>query len=166
MTITIAPAVPRVTNPVNPYRDNVQGKANEPITVAGILDRAHREVGSGAIPDWSLEAIYDRLEHNAPRIAVIGGSPDHPAHIMDPGTGARAALAIWKQGGIPFWFSVPVLCDGTAQSHMGMSYSLQSRNAIAEMVVNQMEAHNYHGAFVIQSCDKMPLAVVSALAAH
>src|SRR5215218_7612847 len=164
MTITIAPAVPRVTNPVNPYRDNVQGKANEPITVAGILDRAHREVGYGAIPDWSLEAIYDRLQENAPRIAVIGGSPDHPAHIMDPGTGARAALAIWKQGGIPFWFSVPVLCDGTAQSHMGMSYSLQSRNAIAEMVVNQMEAHNYHGAFVIQSCDKMPLAVVSALA--
>ena len=27
-----------------------------------------------------------------------------------------------------------------------------------------MEAHSYHGAFVIQSCDKMPLAVVSALA--
>src|SRR5215211_8178822 len=164
MTITIAPARPRVTNPVNPYRDNVQGKANEPITVAGILDRAHKEIESSAIPDWSLEAIYDRLEHNAPRIAVIGGSPDHPAHIMDPGTGARAALAIWKQGGVPFWFSVPVLCDGTAQSNMGMSYSLQSRNAIAEMIVNQMEAHSYHGAFVIQSCDKMPLAAVSALA--
>jgi dihydroxy-acid dehydratase len=164
MTITIAPARPRVTNPVNPYRDNVQGKANEPITVAGILDRAHKEIESSVIPDWSLEAIYDRLEHNAPRIAVIGGSPDHPAHIMDPGTGARAALAIWKQGGVPFWFSVPVLCDGTAQSNMGMSYSLQSRNAIAEMIVNQMEAHSYHGAFVIQSCDKMPLAAVSALA--
>jgi len=164
MSITIAPARPRIANPVNPYRDNVQGKANEPITVAGILDRAHREAGYGAIPDWSLEAIYDRLQENAPRIAVIGGSPDHPAHIMDPGTGARAALAIWKHGGLPFWFSVPVLCDGTAQSNMGMSYSLQSRNAIAEMVVNQMEAHSYHGAFVIQSCDKMPLGVISGLA--
>ncbi len=53
------------------------------------------------MPDWSLEAIYDRLEENAPRIAIIGGSPDHPAHIMDPGTGARAALAIWKHGGVP-----------------------------------------------------------------
>jgi len=164
MSITIAPSLPRITNPVNPYRDGVQGKANEPITVAGILDRAHREVGYGEIPDWSLEAIYDRLQANAPRIAIIGGSPDHPAHIMDPGTGARAALSIWKNGGLPFWFSVPVLCDGTAQSNMGMSYSLQSRNAIAEMVVNQMEAHSYHGAFVIQSCDKMPLGVVSALA--
>jgi len=164
---TIAPArptVPVINNPVNPYRENVQGKANEPICVAGLLDRAYREVGFGAQPDWSLEAIYDRLERNAPRIAIIGGSLDHPAHVMDPGTVARAALAIWKNGGVPFSFAVPVLCDGTAQSNMGMSYSLQSRNAIAEMIVNQMEAHSYHGAFVVQSCDKMPLAAVAALA--
>ena len=164
MVIPLIPTKPRITNPNNPYRENVQGKANEPITVAGILDRAYREVGDEATPDWSLAAIYDRLEENAPRVAIIGGSPDHPAHIMDPGTTARAALRIWRNGGLPFVFSVPVLCDGTAQSNMGMSYSLQSRNAIAEMVVNQMEAHSYHAAFVIQSCDKMPMAVVSALA--
>ena len=152
----------------NPYSYNVQGKANEPITVAGILDRAHRELTldgeTRPKPDWSLGAIYDRLDGNAPRIAVIGGSPDHPAHVVDQGTIARAALAIWEWGGVPFSFSVPVLCDGTAQSTPGMSYSLQSRNAIAEMIVNQMEAHGYHGAFVIQSCDKMPLAAVAALA--
>ncbi len=164
MTITLVPTRPRIANPNNPYRENVQGKANEPITVAGILDRAYKLVGDDAIPDWSLEAIYDRLEENAPRVAIIGGSPDHPAHIMDPETAAYAALTIWRNGGLPFQFSVPVLCDGTAQSNMGMSYSLQSRNAIAEMVVNQMEAHSYHSAFVIQSCDKMPMAVVSALA--
>jgi dihydroxy-acid dehydratase len=148
---------------VNPYTHNVQGKANEPITVAGILDRARKAVGYEGQSDWTLEAIYNRLEENAPRIAVIGGSPDHPAHVVDPETSARAALRIWQDGGVPFQFSVPVLCDGTAQSTMGMSYSLQSRNAIAEMVVNQMEAHIYHGAFVIQSCDKMPMAIVSAL---
>ena len=39
--------------------------------------------------------------------------------------GSRAALRIWRHGGIPSAFSVPVLCDGTAQSNMGMSYSLQ-----------------------------------------
>lgn len=196
-----------IPNPHNPYRSNVQGKANEPITVAALLDRAWRETApdrrsgkagapigrrengeaspdvaspdgaatggaatesaateSAAAPDWTLEAIYDRLEHNAPRIAIIGGSADHPAHIMDPGTVARAALAIWREGGVPFHFATPVLCDGTAQNNAGMSYSLQSRNAIAEIVVNQMEAHSYHGAFVIQGCDKQPLGVVSALA--
>lgn len=158
---------PTIDNPVNPYRDNVQGKANEPICVAGLLDRAKQVLGpayEGPAPDWTLEAIYDRLENNAPRIVIIGGSADHPAHIMDYLTTARAALRIWQNGGVPFSFSTPVMCDGTAQSNQGMSYSLQSRNAVAEMVVNQIEAHSYHGAFVIQGCDKQPLGVVSALA--
>lgn len=158
---------PLIDNDVNPYRDNVQGKANEPITVAGLLDRSKLTLGStyeGGKPDWTLEEIYMRLERNAPRIAIIGGSSDHPAHIMDYQTSARAAIRIWQNGGVPFYFSTPVMCDGTAQSNQGMSYSLQSRNAVAQMVVNQLEAHSYHGAFVIQGCDKQPLGVVSALA--
>jgi dihydroxy-acid dehydratase len=163
------PAVkyPYVESKVNPYRDNVQGKANEPICVAGLLDRSKQILGpelKGMQPDWTLEEIYDRLHNNAPRIAIIGGSADHPAHIMDFQTIARAAIRIWQNGGVPFQFSTPVMCDGTAQSNQGMSYSLQSRNAVAQMIVNQMEAHSYHGAFVIQGCDKQPLGVVSALA--
>ena len=51
----------------NPYRENVQGKANEPITVAGLLDHAQHTLGLQAI-GHSLDAIYDRLEANAPRI--------------------------------------------------------------------------------------------------
>lgn len=158
---------PTIESRVNPYRDNVQGKANEPITVAGLLDNAKKNLGplyEGDEPDWSLEAIVLRLEHNAPRIAIIGGSADHPAHIMDYLTTARAAIRIWQNGGVPFYFSTPVMCDGTAQSNQGMSYSLQSRNAVAQMIVNQLEAHSYHGAFVIQGCDKQPLGVVSGLA--
>jgi dihydroxyacid dehydratase/phosphogluconate dehydratase len=147
----------------NPYRDNVQGKANEPITVAGLLGQANQLPGA---PDLEVDlyAIYDRLEANAPRVAIIGGSPDHPAHILDRPTALRAAARIWLQGGVPFYFSIPVLCDGTTQSNIGMSYSLQSRNAVAEMVVNQMEAHSYHGAFVLSGCDKTPLAIAAGLA--
>lgn len=158
---------PQIHSRVNPYRDNVQGKANEPICVAGLLDRAKQLLGSsyeGSAPDWTLDEIYNRLEENAPRIAIIGGSPDHPAHIMDFQTSSRAAIRIWQNGGVPFYFSTPVMCDGTAQSNQGMSYSLQSRNAVAQMVVNQLESHSYHGAFVIQGCDKQPLGVVSAVA--
>ena len=152
----------RVNNPVNPYRDHVQGKANEPITVAALLDRATQL--HGVKTDCTLEGIYDRLEGNAPRIAIIGGSPDHPAHIKDWDTLLRAAVRIWEQGGVPFYFAIPVVCDGTAQSTAGMCYSLQARNAVAQMVVNQMEGQGYHGAFVIQGCDKTPLAIVAALA--
>lgn len=146
----------------NPYRDGVQGKANEPITVAALLDRAEKTLGLEPL-GHTLGEIFDRLDANAPRIAVIGGSPDHPAHILDTDTVLRAAAGIWERGGVPFHFSIPVLCDGTAQSNIGMSYSLQSRNAAAAAVVNQMESHNYHGAFVISGCDKTPLGITCGL---
>ena len=51
---------PNISNQVNPYRDNVQGKANEPITVAGLLDRSKQTLGSeyeGPAPDWTLGEI-------------------------------------------------------------------------------------------------------------
>ncbi len=147
----------------NPYRDNVQGKANEPITVAGLLHRAERMLGLIQL-GHSLDAIYDRLQDNAPRIALIGGSADHPAHILDLETALRAAVRIWQNGGVPFYFSIPVVCDATAQSNIGMAYSLHSRNLTAEMVIEQLEAHSYHGAFVLSGCDKTPLGIACGLA--
>jgi dihydroxyacid dehydratase/phosphogluconate dehydratase len=147
----------------NPYRENVQGKANEPITVSGLLDRAEQVLSLAPI-GHSLQAIYDRLETNAARIAIVGGSADHPAHIRDLETVLRAAVRIWQQGGVPFYLAIPVVCDGTAQSNIGMAYSLQSRNAVAAMVVNQVEAHSYHGAFVVSGCDKTPLGITAGLA--
>jgi dihydroxyacid dehydratase/phosphogluconate dehydratase len=153
----------RITRGDNPYQREVQGKANEPITVAALLDRSRALVGARDL-SYPLEEIVERLDRNAPRVAIIGGSPDHPAHIMDYETTARAAIRIWQRGGVPFAFSTPVLCDGTAQSNIGMCYSLESRNALTAMIVNQMEAQSYHGAFVIQGCDKQPLAAVAALA--
>ena len=156
------PLFPILESGYNPYKDNVQGKANEPICVAGLLDRARQILGLEVRAD--LGEVYDRLDANAPRIAIIGGSPDHPAHVMDLETVLKAAARIWQKGGVPFAFSIPVVCDGTAQSTRGMSYSLQSRNAVAAMVVNQMEGQVYHGAFVIQGCDKTPMAIVAALA--
>jgi len=147
----------------NPYRDNVQGEANEPITVTGLLDRAEQILRIEPL-GHSQGEIYDRLEANAPRIAIIGGSQDQPAHILDLETALRAATRIWQRGGVPFLFSVPVMCDGTAQSNIGMSYSLQSRNAVSAMVVNQMESHSYHGAFVLSGCDKTPLGITAGLA--
>ena len=154
----------RITRGDNPYQREVQGKANEPICVAGILDRARLLLGRRDVA-YSLAEIVERLDENAPRIAIIGGSPDHPAHIMDFETTARATIRIWENGGVPFAFSTPVLCDGTAQSNAGMCYSLESRNAMTAMIVNQMEAQCYHGAFVIQGCDKQPTAAIVALAA-
>ena len=147
----------------NPYADNVQAKANAPITVVRLLERAQEMLGLDEL-ECCLETVYDRLDKNAPRIAIIGGSLDHPAHITDWETVLKVAACVWMRGGVPFYFSVPVVCDAIAQSTLGMSYSLQSRNAVAAMVTNQMEAHSYHAAYVITGCDKTPLAILAGLA--
>ena len=59
----------------------------------GVLDRARQILGIEVRAD--LGEVYDRLDANAPRIAIIGGSPDHPAHVMDLETVLRAATAVW-----------------------------------------------------------------------
>jgi dihydroxyacid dehydratase/phosphogluconate dehydratase len=155
---------PAIDTPRNPYRDEVQGLVNQPPTVVKLLSRARERLGAGA-PLPTQGEVYDRLAANAPRIAIISGSADHVAHVSDDVAIARAATAVWNQGGVPFNFGIPIMCDGAAQNHLGMSYSLFSRNLIAEMAASQMESHAYHAAIVLQGCDKSPMGIACGLAA-
>lgn len=152
----------------NPYRDCIQGLANQPITVVRLLRDAINENPVVARDrDFSVPTVRDvvsRLVENRPRVAIIGGAPDHPAHLLDRPQALMAAIRIWEQGGVPFLFHVPVICDGTAQNNIGQSYSLASRNQTAAAVNITFEGHSYHGAYVIAGCDKSPAAVVSGLA--
>ncbi|MDP5239826.1 dihydroxy-acid dehydratase [Uliginosibacterium sp. 31-16] len=152
----------------NPYRSCIQGLANEPITVRGLLRRADdflcNEAGFAGLGDYSLDAIVARLAANRPRVVIIQGSPDHPAHMFDHEHTLRAAARIWQNGGVPFTFGIPVICDGTAQSNIGQSYSLASRNHTAMAVNINFEGHSYHAAYVLSGCDKTPTGILSGLA--
>ena len=153
---------------VNPYRDCIQGLANEPICVLALLNDAQAflaEEGTGrSLSRVTLEEIVARLVENRPRVAIIAGSMDHPAHLLDREHSLRAAVRIWENGGVPFLFGIPVICDGTAQNNIGQSYSLASRNQTAAMVNINFEGHSYHAAWVISGCDKTPSGILSGLA--
>lgn len=153
----------------NPYRECIQGAANEPICVLHGLKRSWdfvKAVEPTLDPgEVALDEIVKRLVANRPRIAVISGSIDHPAHLRDDMHISLAVLRIWQNGGVPFVFSIPVICDGTAQNNIGQSYSLVSRNDTAAAVNITFEGHCYHAAYVLSSCDKFPSAVMSGLAA-
>lgn len=153
----------------NPYRSCVQGLANEPITVRALLRRAESllagEPGFVGFGDYSKKAIVERLVANRPRIAIVQGSLDHPAHLHDHEHMLRAAARVWYNGGVPFTFGLPVICDGTAQSNIGQCYSLSSRNFTAAAVNINFEGHAYHSAYVIAGCDKSPSGILSGLAA-
>ncbi len=153
----------------NPYRSCIQGLSNEPITVRALLARAETLVADdpdfAGLGDFSLATIVERLASNRPRICIIQGSPDHPAHLADHEHALRAAARIWQNGGVPFTFGLPVICDGTAQSNIGQSYSLASRNHTAMAVNINFEGHSYHAAYVMSGCDKTPTGILSGLAA-
>lgn len=153
----------------NVYRTCIQGLANEPITVRALLKRAEKFLGDesdfAGLGDYSLPVIVGRLAGNRPRICVIQGSPDHPAHLYDYEHTLRAAARIWQNGGVPFTFGIPVICDGTAQNNIGQSYSLASRNHTAMTVNINFEGHSYHAAYVLSGCDKTPTGILAGLAA-
>lgn len=158
-----------IDEPYNPFRVCIQGLSNEPITVKALLQRADElladEPDYRGLGDYSLDEIVDRLATNRPRVAIIQGSADHPAHMFDYEHALRAAARIWQNGGVPFTFGIPVICDGTAQSNIGQSYSLASRNHTAMAVNINFEGHSYHAAYVLSGCDKTPTGILSGLAA-
>lgn len=153
----------------NPYRECIQGLANEPICVRHTVCKAWevaRSLDESLDPgEVTLDEIVRRLVINRPRIVVISGSTDHPAHLRDELHISLAVLRIWQNGGVPFTFGIPVICDGTAQNNIGQSYSLVSRNNTASAVNINFEGHCYHAAYVLSSCDKFPSGVLSGLAA-
>ena len=153
----------------NPYRHCIQGLSNEPITVRALLARAETLTADdpdfAGLGDFSLAAIVERLASDRPRICIIQGSADHPAHLADPEHALRAAARVWQNGGVPFTFGIPVICDGTAQSNIGQSYSLASRNHTAMAVNINFEGHSYHAAYVMSGCDKTPTGILAGLAA-
>jgi dihydroxy-acid dehydratase len=58
-------------------------------------------------------------------------------------------------GGVPFSFGTPAICDGVAMGHLGMFYSLPSREIIADTVETMAQAHAFDGLILLTDCDKI-----------
>lgn len=133
----------------------------EPVTLfLPILEASLRRAGLKP----GRDEMVRRFMSGEPRVVIVGGARDHPAQIDDDDVSRRAVAAIWAQGALPFETSEPAVCDGIAQGHYGMTFSLVSRNITAATLVAQIEAHVYDAALVLDSCDKRPVADVAAVA--
>jgi len=76
----------------------------------------------------------------------------------------EAYKAVEKNGGKPAKYFVTDICDGQAQGHDGMNYSLPSREYIANMIELQVQATPFDGGIFIASCDKGMPAHLKAIA--
>lgn len=69
---------------------------------------------------------------------------------------------IHAAGGVAFIFGVPAVCDGIAMGHLGMRYSLPSRELIADEVECMAEAHALDGLVLLTNCDKITPGMLMA----
>ena len=70
--------------------------------------------------------------------------------------------AIIEAGGIPFEFNTIGVDDGIAMGHIGMRYSLPSREIIADAAETVINAHWFDGVFYIPNCDKITPGMLMA----
>ena len=78
-----------------------------------------------------------------------------PGHVHLQDFGKIAKKVIRESGGVPFEFNTIGVDDGIAMGHIGMRYSLASRELIADSVETVVEAHRLDGLMCITNCDKI-----------
>lgn len=87
-----------------------------------------------------------------------------PGHIhLDKITDAVKA-GVRAAGGVPVEFGIIGICDGIAMSHIGMKYSLPSRELIADSIETMVQAYQFDGLVLIPNCDKIVPGMMMALA--
>ncbi|MBH9580553.1 dihydroxy-acid dehydratase [Staphylococcus felis] len=100
--------------------------------------------------------IKSPTDMNKPFIAICNSYIDIvPGHVHLRELGDIAKEAIREAGGIPFEFNTIGVDDGIAMGHIGMRYSLPSREIIADAAETVINAHWFDGVFYIPNCDKI-----------
>ena len=106
---------------------------------------------------------YTKEELERPLIAVVSAHSEIvPGHIhLDKITEAVKA-GVRMAGGNPVMVPAIGVCDGIAMGHIGMKYSLASRELIADSVETMIMAHGFDGAVLVPNCDKIVPGMIMA----
>ncbi len=87
-----------------------------------------------------------------------------PGHVHLRAFADVVKEAIREAGGVPFEFNTIGVDDGIAMGHIGMRYSLPSRELIADSAETVINAHWFDGVFFIPNCDKITPGMLMAAA--
>ncbi len=86
-----------------------------------------------------------------------------PGHIHLRQVVDAVKAGIRMAGGTPMEFGGIGVCDGIAMNHLGMRYSLASRELIADSVEVMAQAHPFDGLVLVPNCDKITPGMVMAM---
>jgi dihydroxy-acid dehydratase len=128
-------------------------------------DRAKK--GIERAPHRSLfKAIgYTDEEIRRPMIGIANSvNTAIPGHVHLDKITEAVKVGIYMAGGTPVEFGTIGVCDGIAMNHVGMKYSLGSRELIADSVEVMGTAHAFDAMVMIPNCDKIVPGMLMAAA--
>ena len=130
-----------------------------------ISDRV--KIGPDKTPHRSLfKAMgYTDEELARPLIGVVNAQSEIiPGHIHLDNIAKAVKAGILAAGGTPIEVPAIGVCDGIAMGHIGMHYSLPTRELIADSVESLAKAHAFDGLVLIPNCDKIVPGMLMAAA--
>ena len=108
--------------------------------------------------------IQEEKDFQKPFIGVANSYIDLiPGHVHLQDLGKSAKESVRAAGGVPFEFNTIGVDDGIAMGHIGMRFSLPSRELIADSVETVVEAHRLDGIVCIANCDKIVPGMLMAM---
>ncbi len=116
-------------------------------------------IKSGVERTPNLSLLYalglTKEEISRPIIGVVNSfSEVVPGHMHLDKIAQAVKEGIYAAGGTPMMFPAIAVCDGIAMGHVGMKYSLVSRDLVADSTEAMAIAHQFDGLVLIPNCDK------------
>ena len=115
------------------------------------------KTGTGQAPHRSLfNALgYTEEERRRPLIGIVSSYNEIvPGHMNLDKIADAVKMGVAMAGGTPVMFPAIAVCDGIAMGHIGMKYSLVTRDLIADSTECMAVAHGFDGLVCIPNCDK------------
>ena len=115
------------------------------------------KTGTSQAPHRSLfNALgFTEEERRRPLIGIVSSYNEIvPGHMNLDKIAEAVKLGVTMAGGTPVVFPAIAVCDGIAMGHIGMKYSLVTRDLIADSTECMAMAHGFDGLVCIPNCDK------------
>lgn len=98
---------------------------------------------------------YTEEERQRPLIGIVSSYNEIvPGHMNLDKIVDAVKMGVAMAGGTPVVFPAIAVCDGIAMGHIGMKYSLVTRDLIADSTECMAMAHGFDGLVMVPNCDK------------
>ncbi len=98
---------------------------------------------------------FTEEERKRPMIGIVSSYNEIvPGHMNLDKIVEAVKMGVAMAGGMPVVFPAIAVCDGIAMGHIGMKYSLVTRDLIADSTECMAIAHQFDGLVMVPNCDK------------